>query len=170
MILCAGYFLRNMQTFRWDYITITFCWPSCLGHETAKGPFGLRIKLQPVYLDDGGFMLTRCPLFTVERQAGVSANINFYGLWFDPNGDQTQFTVSVADVLYPRDHWSAGRTKHCSLKQKLVVLALLFVIVGVQGAENAWVQTNKSNFTIDMQFTPSKSQQKPVRSPSYSDC
>ena len=23
--------------------------PSCLGQETAKGPFGLRVKLPPVY-------------------------------------------------------------------------------------------------------------------------
>ena len=28
---------------------ITFYSPSCLGQETAKGPFGLRVKLPPVY-------------------------------------------------------------------------------------------------------------------------
>ena len=25
-------------------IVITFCSPSCLGQETAKGPFGLRVR------------------------------------------------------------------------------------------------------------------------------
>ena len=48
-------------------IVITFYSPSCLGQETAKGPFGLRVKLPPVYH-------TRQRLHTVpliaERQAG----------------------------------------------------------------------------------------------------
>ena len=48
-------------------IVITFYSPSCLGQETAKGPFGLRVKLPPVYH-------TRRRLQTVpsnaERQAG----------------------------------------------------------------------------------------------------
>ena len=30
-------------------IVITFYSPSCLGLETAKGPFGLRVKLLPTY-------------------------------------------------------------------------------------------------------------------------
>ena len=46
---------------------ITFYSPSCLGQETAKGPFGLRVKLPPAYH-------TRRRLHTVpfnaERQAG----------------------------------------------------------------------------------------------------
>ena len=29
---------------------ITFYSPSCLGQETAKGPFGLRVKLPPAHL------------------------------------------------------------------------------------------------------------------------
>ena len=35
--------------------------PSCLGQETAKGPFGLRVKLPPAHLStthDGGFTLS----------------------------------------------------------------------------------------------------------------
>ena len=48
-------------------IVITFYSPSCLGQETAKGPFGFRVKLPPVYH-------TRRRLHTVpliaERQAG----------------------------------------------------------------------------------------------------
>ena len=41
-------------------IVITFYSPSCLGHETAKGPFGLQVKLPPVRLfttHGGGFTL-----------------------------------------------------------------------------------------------------------------
>ena len=39
-------------------IVITFYSPSCLGQETAKGSFGLRVKLPPAHLStthDGGF-------------------------------------------------------------------------------------------------------------------
>ena len=39
-------------------IVITFYLPSCLGQETAKGPFGLRVKLPPAHLSTthgGGF-------------------------------------------------------------------------------------------------------------------
>ena len=48
-------------------VVIRFYSPSCLGQETAKGPFGLRVKLPPVNH-------TRWRLHTVhviaERQAG----------------------------------------------------------------------------------------------------
>ena len=48
-------------------LVITFFSPSCLGHEIAKEPSGLQIKLQPVYH-------TRWSLRTVsliaKRQAG----------------------------------------------------------------------------------------------------
>ena len=42
-------------------IVITFYSPSCLGQETAKGPFGLRVKLPPAHLStthEGGFTLS----------------------------------------------------------------------------------------------------------------
>ena len=42
-------------------VVITFYSPSCLGQETAKEPFGLRVKLPPVHLStthDGGFTLS----------------------------------------------------------------------------------------------------------------
>ena len=42
-------------------IVITFYSPSCLGQETAMGPFGLRVKLPPVHLTTthgGGFTLS----------------------------------------------------------------------------------------------------------------
>ena len=51
-------------------IVITFYSPSCLGQETAKGPFGLRVKLPPappVYPTRR--RLHTVPLFA-ERQAG----------------------------------------------------------------------------------------------------
>ena len=50
-----------------NVIVIAFHSPTCLGQETTKGPFGLRVKLPPVYY-------TRERLHTVpfitERQAG----------------------------------------------------------------------------------------------------
>ena len=42
-------------------IVITLYSPSCLGQETAKGPFGLRVKLPPAHLStthDGSFTLS----------------------------------------------------------------------------------------------------------------
>ena len=42
-------------------IVITFYSPICLGQETAKGPFGLRVKLPPAHLSTthgGGFILS----------------------------------------------------------------------------------------------------------------
>ena len=48
-------------------IVITFYSPSCLGQETAKGPFGLRVKLPPVYHTRR--RLHAVPLIA-ERQAG----------------------------------------------------------------------------------------------------
>ena len=42
-------------------IAITFYSPSCLGQETAKGPFGLRVKLPHAHLSTthgGGFILS----------------------------------------------------------------------------------------------------------------
>ena len=40
--------LLNSCKFFLYVIVITFYSPSCLGQETAKGPFGLRVKLPPV--------------------------------------------------------------------------------------------------------------------------
>ena len=51
-------------------IVITFYPRSCLGQDTAKGPFGLQVELPPAHLSTthcGGFTLS---LFTAERQAG----------------------------------------------------------------------------------------------------
>ena len=51
-------------------IVITFYSPSCLGQETAKESFSLRVKLPPAHLSTthgGGFTLS---LFIAERQAG----------------------------------------------------------------------------------------------------
>ena len=42
-------------------IAITFCSQSCLGQETAKGPFDLRVKLPPAHLSNthgGSFILS----------------------------------------------------------------------------------------------------------------
>ena len=56
--LFTGYqYFRNRKI----VIVITFYSPSCLGQETAKGPFGLLVKLPPAHLSTthgGGFTLS----------------------------------------------------------------------------------------------------------------
>ena len=49
---------------------ITFYSPSCLGQETAKGPFGLRVELSPANLSTthGGGITLHVPIIA-ERQA-----------------------------------------------------------------------------------------------------
>ena len=71
-----GYFDTHVTSHMLTYstvinvIVITFYSPSCLDQETAKGPFGLRVKLPPAHLSTthgGGFTLS---LLIAERQAG----------------------------------------------------------------------------------------------------
>ena len=80
-------------------IAITFYSPSCLGQETAKGPFGLRVKLPPVYY-------TRQRLHTVpfnaERQAGKLCIPIFIVFGLTRPGIESESTVSVADALSTR--------------------------------------------------------------------
>ena len=77
-------------------IVITFYSPSCFDQWTAKVPFGLRVKLPPVYH-------TRRRLLTVpfiaERQAG-SCEYQFF-IVFDltRRGIEPESTASVADIL-----------------------------------------------------------------------
>ena len=49
---CCAKIVRYDMTIFWSIIVIaiTFYSPSCLGQETTKGPFGLRVKLPPAYL------------------------------------------------------------------------------------------------------------------------
>ena len=60
--------LGTLNTVRYD-IVIVFYSPSCLGQETAKGPFGFRVKLPPAHLYHTRRRLHTVPL-TAERQAG----------------------------------------------------------------------------------------------------
>ena len=64
---------------------ITFYSRSCRGQETAKGLFGLRVKLPPVY--HTRWRLQTVP-FNAERQAG-KLRIPIFSLWFDQNGNRT---------------------------------------------------------------------------------
>ena len=68
-------------------IVITYL-SSCLGQETAKGPFSLHIKLPPAQLPP-----TQCRLHTVtligEHQSREAVNTNFSSLWLHPTGKQT---------------------------------------------------------------------------------
>ena len=52
--LVSDFAFYAVLTTRWRIvqcfvIVITFYSPSCIGQETAKVPFGLRVKLPPVY-------------------------------------------------------------------------------------------------------------------------
>ena len=82
--------------FRYDIVTvITFYSPSCLSQETAKGPFGLRVKLPPVLLStthDGGFTMFLQWLSVMQE----SCEYQFYSLWFDPTENRTRFNSSCA--------------------------------------------------------------------------
>ena len=70
-------------------IVITFYSPSCLGQETAKGLFGLRVKLPPAHLSTTHDEASHCPFncWTSSREA---VNTNFYSLWFDSTGNRTR--------------------------------------------------------------------------------
>ena len=68
-------------------IVITLCLPSCLGQKPAKGSFGLRVKLSPVYHTRLRFHIVT---LIAESQSKKAANTNFCSLWFDPTGNCTQ--------------------------------------------------------------------------------
>ena len=93
--------------FPWEII-ITFYSPSCLGQETAKGPFGLRVEPPPAHLfttHGVGFTL----FFNCWTSSSEAVNINFYRLWFDPTGNRTRVyrfssrrsTHSTTERLFP---------------------------------------------------------------------
>ena len=78
---------------------ILFYSPICLGQETAKGPFGLRAKVPPVYH-------TRRSLHTnpliAECQAGKLRISIFMVFGLTRLGIESKSTVSVADALSTR--------------------------------------------------------------------
>ena len=83
-------------------IVITFYSPSCLGQETAKWPFGLRVKLPPAHLSTthgGGFTLS---LLIAERQAGKLWIPIFIVFGLTRPGIEPESTASVADALSTR--------------------------------------------------------------------
>ena len=73
--------------------------PSCLGQETAKGPFGLQIKLPPAYHTQRRLHAVS---LIAERQA-KKLKIPISTV-FGPTqpGIEHEFTVSVADALSTR--------------------------------------------------------------------
>ena len=100
-VTAMGPIVRNLTTLI-IVIVITFYSPSCLGQETAKGPFGLRVKLPPAHLSTthgGGFTLS---LFNVERQAGKLWIPIFIVFGLTRLGIEPESTVSVADALSTR--------------------------------------------------------------------
>ena len=80
-------------------IVINIYSPSCLGQKTAKGPFGLRVKLPPVY--HIRWRLHTVPLID-ERQAGKLRIPIFTVFGLSRPGIEPESTVSVADALSTR--------------------------------------------------------------------
>ena len=80
-------------------IVITFYSPSCLGQETVKGPFGLRVKLPPVY--HSRRRLHTLPLIA-ERQAGKLRIPIFIVFGLTRPGIEPESTAAVADALSTR--------------------------------------------------------------------
>ena len=90
------------------YIVITFYSPSCLGEETAKGPFSLRVSCHlPIcipHTEEASHSPFDC--WTSSRKA---VNTKFYCLWFDPPWNRTRVyrfssrrpIHSTTDRLYP---------------------------------------------------------------------
>ena len=79
-------------------IIITVYSPSSLDHETAKGPFGLRIKLPPTHMSTiRGRGVTLC-LFIAERQAGKLRIPIFIVLGLTCPEIEPESTVLAADA------------------------------------------------------------------------
>ena len=82
-------------------LVITFYSPSCLGQETAKGPFGLRVKLPTAHLSTthgGGFTLSLLVLNV--KQESWEYQFLVFGL--TQPGIEPESTARVADALSTR--------------------------------------------------------------------
>ena len=81
-----------------DVIVIAFYSPSCLGQETAKRLFGLRVKLPPVY--HMRWRLQTVPFNAEPHVMQESCQYQFLVFDLTRPGIAPQFTISVADALY----------------------------------------------------------------------
>ena len=83
-------------------LVITFYLPSCLDEYTAKGPFGLRVKLLSAYLfttHSEGFTLS---LLIGECQAGKLCATIFIIFGLNRPGIELESTISVANTVFTR--------------------------------------------------------------------
>ena len=83
-------------------IVITFYSRSCGGQETAKGPFGFRVKLPLVHLSTtqcGGFTLPFLMLNVKQESCLTSCYGLLYGLTRPVPGIEPRSMVLVADFL-----------------------------------------------------------------------
>ena len=63
-LMCDGFDENELPLVNIGLILITFYSPSCLGQETAKGPFGLRLRVKLGHLPSCRTLLSRSrPLF-----------------------------------------------------------------------------------------------------------
>ena len=95
--LSAIVLTRHANTIQ-RHIAVTFYSQTCLGQETAKGPFDLRVKLPPARLStthDGGFT------YIAQRKAEKLWIPIFKVFGLTRPGIEHEFTVSV-DALFIR--------------------------------------------------------------------
>ena len=81
-------------------LKLNFYLPSCLGQETAKEPFGLRVKLPPAHLSTthgGGFTLSLTKLNI--KQVSYEYQIRVFGL---PDQEPDRVYPSIADARFTR--------------------------------------------------------------------
>ena len=84
-----------------NVIVITFYVPSCLGQETAKRPFSLRVKLPPVY--HTWWRLHSVPFITERQAESYDCEYEFLKIFgLTRPGIEPGSTVSVADNLFTR--------------------------------------------------------------------
>ena len=105
---CPLRLLESSSTTQTALIVITFYSPSCIGQETAKGPFGFQVKRPPAHLStthDGGFTLSL--LLFVERQAGKQWTLIFIAFGLIQQGIKLESNALVA-ALYLLHQWSVN--------------------------------------------------------------
>ena len=103
---------------------ITFYSPSCLSQETAKEPFGLRVKLLPSTCLTHMMEALHCP-FNCWKSSREAVNSNLYRLLFEPTWVyriEHGSTASVTDAPSTRprmnnvEPWTVSKKNNAGLK------------------------------------------------------
>ena len=98
-LLCALCYRGAFSGVLFFVILVIFYSPIYLGQETAKGPFGVRVKLPPLY--HTRWRLHYIPFFYAKRQVGYLL-ISIFTLGLTRLRIEPYSAVSVADALSTR--------------------------------------------------------------------